>query len=202
MAARERGPEKSVSWHATVLQRHPGVRIPHDPPTRGGVSTIDTPAGQAVDMTAPSPTLTAARHGLLLADIRCYHCQALTSVAAIWVADFEEHEDGEVIGNGEAALLAYPKWLDEGVTRLIRIHVPWMRLAATKTTETTYWANHCQVCGAAHGDHYVGGVDGLYWPQDDEALARPTFVRGAGPLRAVGSSSQSSWMTRVEDVCG
>ncbi|ODT96582.1 MAG: hypothetical protein ABS82_03840 [Rhodanobacter sp. SCN 67-45] len=154
-------------------------------------------------MAATSPTPTAASHRLPLVDIRCrYHYQALTSVAAIWVAHFEEHEDGEVIGNGEAALLAYPKWLDEGVTRLIRIHVPWMRLAATKTTETTYWANHCQVCGAVQGNYYVGGVDGPYWPQDDEALAQPTFVRGAGPLRAAGSSSRSSWMTRVENVCG
>lgn len=152
-------------------------------------------------MTAPSPTLTAARHGLLLADIRCYHCKARTSVAAIWVADFEEHEDGEVIDNGEAALLAYPEWLDEGAARLIRIHAPWMRLAATKTSGITYWANHCQVCGAVQGDHDVVGFDGPYWPHDDEALARLTFVRGAGPLRAAGSSSHSSWMTRVEDVC-
>lgn len=150
-------------------------------------------------MAAPSPTLTAARHGLLVANIRCYHCQTLTSVAAIWVADFEEHEYGEVIDNGEAALLAYSEWLDEGATRLIRIHTPWIRLAATKTAGITCWANHCQVCGAVHGDHYVGGFDGPYWPQDDEA--RLPFVRGAGPLRAAGSSSQSSWMTRVEDVC-
>lgn len=62
----------------------------------------------------PSPTLTAARQGLLLANIRCYHCQVLTLVAAIWVADFEEHRDGEVIDNGDVALLAYPEWLDEG----------------------------------------------------------------------------------------
>lgn len=173
----------------------------HDPPPRGGVSTIDTAVGQAVDMTALSPTLTAARYGLLLADIRCYQCQAPTSVAAIWVADFEKREDGEVIDNGEAALLAYPEWLDEGATRLIQIHAPWMRLATTKTSGITYLANHCQVCGTVQGDHYVGGVDGPYWPQGDEALARLMFVRGAGPLRATGSSSQSLWMTRVEDVC-
>lgn len=152
-------------------------------------------------MTAPSPTLTAARHGLLLADIRCYRCHALTPVAAIWVGDFEEHEDGEVIGNGEAALIAYPERLDEGATQLIRKHAPWMRLAATKASGITYWANHCQVCKAVQGDHYVSGVDGPYWPQNDEALGRLTFVPGAGPLRAAGSSSQSSWMTRVEDVC-
>jgi hypothetical protein len=60
-------------------------------------------------MTACSPTQTVARHGLLLVDIRCYHCQALTSVAAIRVADFEDPEDGEVLDNGEAAILAYPE---------------------------------------------------------------------------------------------
>ena len=152
-------------------------------------------------MTVASPTLNAARHGLLLAEIRCYHCQAHTSVVVIWMADFEEYEDGAVIDSGEAALLAYPEWLDDGAIRLIQAHAPWMRPAATKTSGITYCANHCQICGAVQGDHYVGGVNGPYWPQDDEALARLTFVRGAGPLRAAGSTSQSSWMTRVEDVC-
>lgn len=152
-------------------------------------------------MTVASPTLSAKRHGLLLAEIRCYHCQASTSVAAIWMADFEERDDGEIVDSGEAALLAYPEWLDEGATQLIRTHASWMRLAATRTSGITYWANHCQVCGAVQGDHYVSGVDGPYWPQEDAVLAQLKFVRGAGPLWATGSTSQSLWMTRVEDVC-
>lgn len=152
-------------------------------------------------MTVANPNLSAARYGLLLAEIRCYHCEAPTPVAAIWIADFEEREGGEVIDSGEAALLAYPKWLDDGATVLIGTHAHGMRPAATWTSGITYWANHCRVCGAVQGDHYVGGVDGPYWPQNDGALARLRFVRGTGPLRAAGSTSQSLWMTRVEDVC-
>jgi hypothetical protein len=76
-----------------------------------------------------------------------------------------------------------------------------MHLASTKTSGITYWANHGQVCGAAQGDHYIGGVDGTYWSQDDKVLARLKFVPGAGPLRAAGSSSQSSWMTWMEGIC-
>ena len=77
-------------------------------------------------MTAPSPTLDQPiRHGLFAGGypLLSLPVHSLRS-HAIWVADFEEHEDGEVIDNGEAALLAYPEWLDEGATRLIRIHAP------------------------------------------------------------------------------
>lgn len=152
-------------------------------------------------MTVASPNLSAVRYGLLLAEIRCHHCETSTPVAAIWIAGFEERDDGEIVDSGEAALLAYPEWLDEGAAQLIRTHAPWKHVATTRTSGITYWANHCRVCGADQGDHYVSGVDGPYWPQDDAALARLQFVRGACPLQAVGSTSQSLWMRRVEDVC-
>ncbi|HEL5340017.1 TPA: hypothetical protein UOJ00_003014 [Stenotrophomonas maltophilia] len=152
-------------------------------------------------MTTVHPNLSSPRYGLLLAEMCCHHCEAPTPVAAVWISNFEERDEGKVIDSGEAALLLYPEWLDEAATRLIRMHAPWRRLAATRTSGMTYWANHCRICGAVHGDHYVGGADGPFWPQDEAALERLRFIRGAGPLQAVGSTSQSLWMTRVEDVC-
>ncbi len=152
-------------------------------------------------MTDDEPILEAPRYGLLLAGIYCYSCQAHTPTATIWMADFQEREQGDVLDEGEAALLTYVQWLDPKAAELVTIHAPWLRLAATKMSGMTYWANHCETCGAIQGDHYVHEVDGPYWPRDDSVLARLTLVPGPGILRARGSASQSSWMSRVEDVC-
>ena len=148
-----------------------------------------------------SATLTASRFGLLLTNIRCYQCQASIPAAALWVGDFKEQEDGEILDEGAAALLTYVECLDDAATQLIQHHAPWMRLAATLTFGKTYWANHCQTCGAIQGDHFVREVDGPFWPQDEAALVALTFIPGVGTIQAVCGTSQSSWMTQVEDVC-
>lgn len=62
-------------------------------------------------MTDVVPTLIASRYGLLLADIPCYHCQTTTPVAALWVGDFKEQETGEILDEGDAALLTYVECL-------------------------------------------------------------------------------------------
>ena len=152
-------------------------------------------------MTDNGPNFFASRYGLLLTQISCYQCKSTTPAAAVWTGDFQEHEDGEVLDAGEAALLSYVRWLDETATALVRAHAPWMHLAATQMSGVAYWANHCQACGAIQGDHFVRQVDGPYWPTNDAALSTLKFVPGAGSLRAVASTSQSSWMRQVEDAC-
>lgn len=147
------------------------------------------------------PNLHAPRYGLLLGETDCYQCRARTPTAAIWVGAFQEFEEGEVLDEGEAGLLKYAQWLDPDAAGLVKMHAPWLRLTPTKMSETTYWANHCQTCGSAQGDHYVFGPDGPYWPQDNAALVQLTFLPGVGVLQANGSVGQSSWMERVEDAC-
>lgn len=162
---------------------------------------IDTDTQQITDMPHPICNLTGRRFGLLLGEMRCYHCHALTSVASLWIGDFQEIEDGEVIDEGDAALLTYVEWIDDNTAGLIRDRAPWIRFAPTKASGTTYWANHCAVCGTIQGDHYVHEVDGPFWPQCDADLAKLEFVSGQGEVRALGRTSQSSWMERVESVC-
>jgi hypothetical protein len=122
-------------------------------------------------------------------------------VASLWIGDFQEEDNGEILDEGDAALLTYVEWMGDGAAQLIRDHAPGMRFAAAKTSGMAYWANHCLSCGAIQGDHYVHEVDGPYWPQHDANLAQLKFVPGQGAIRAKGQTSQSSWMERVESVC-
>lgn len=97
--------------------------------------------------------------------------------------------------------MKYAQWLDPDAAALVKMHAPWLRLKPTKMSETTYWANHCQTCGFAQGDHYVFGPDDPYWPQDSSALDQLTLLPDVDVLQANGSVAQSSWMERVEDAC-
>lgn len=161
-------------------------------------SRTETTGCQTNAMTT-TPTLTALRYGLLLAETACYHCQAITPTAAIWVGDYQEHdEEGELVDQDAAALLKYAVWLDEGATALFATHAPWVKLAPTQTAGLTYWANHCRVCGSVQGDHFVQGVDGPYWPEDEKAWVSLSYEPGIGPIRAVAEASRSVWMEQVE----
>lgn len=152
-------------------------------------------------MSASDPPLSAPRYGLLLGQTVCHYCCALTPTAAVWVASFEDVEDGEVIDAGGPALLRYVEWLDKDSDAFVAKWAPWLRLASTRTSGQTYYAHHCTTCGALQGDHFVFSPDGPYWPQDDAALGHLHFLGGAGSLMAKASASQSHWMEKVEDGC-
>lgn len=146
-------------------------------------------------------SLRALRYGLLIGKTTCHYCRAEMPTAAVWVASFAEFEEGEVIGEGEGALLRYIEHLDATAAAFVLSHAPWMRLASTRTSGQTYYAHHCATCGALQGDHYVFSPDGPYWPQDDVALSRLRLIDGIGALTAVASPAESGWMRRVADVC-
>lgn len=146
-------------------------------------------------------SLRATRYGLLLGKTTCHYCRAEMRTAAVWAASFVEMEEGEVLGEGESALLRYVEHLDAAATAFVLQHAPWLRLASTRTSGQTYYAHHCTTCGALQGDHYVFSPDGPYWPQDDMALACLRLIDGVGALTAAASPAQSGWMMRITDVC-
>lgn len=146
-------------------------------------------------------SLRAPRYGLLLGKTTCHYCRAEMRTAAVWVASFVEIEEGEVVGEGEGALLRYVEHMDAAAAAFVLQHAPWLRLASTRTSGQTYYAHHCTTCGALQGDHYVFSPDGPYWPQDDVALARLLLIKGVGALAATASPAESGWMRRIADVC-
>lgn len=145
--------------------------------------------------------LYAPRFALLLGTIACHLCQAPTPTAAVWVASYREVENGEVIEEGEAALLRYIDQLSPSTLAFVQVRAPWLRMSATRTYGLTYLTHHCITCGAVQGDHFVFGPDGPYWPEDGKALAKLKLIPGHGTLRAQASGGESAWMERVEELC-
>lgn len=154
-----------------------------------------------MNASVPSGGLNAPTYGLLLGHTACHYCHAQTPTAALWVSSFVESDEDGVADQGQSALLRYVELLDEETAAFVHRHAPWLRLAPTRMSGQTYYAHHCTTCGALQGDHYVFAPDGPYCPQDDVALAHLHFIEGAGPLSALASAAQSTWMERVGDVC-
>ena len=140
------------------------------------------------------PTLIATRYGLLVAESNCYHCQAPAPTTVLW-GGYQELEAGEVVGQDSAALSMWNPWM-KGLWDCWG-HAPWVRPAATKTLGITYWINHCNSCGSVQGDHFVHGVNGPYWPQDEGGCDRLMFVPGDGSITDVAGASRNGWMELV-----
>lgn len=149
-----------------------------------------------------SPTdhadLEAPEYALLMATTCCFKCGSPTPTAAIWVPTYIEHdEDGERYPGDGAAVLHYVQGIDSDSLRHLAEVAPWLRPAPTRTSGTTYLTHHCESCDAVHGDHFVFGPDGPYFPQNDAAIASLQVVPGVGALRAVATAAGSGWMDEV-----
>ncbi|KAF1698046.1 hypothetical protein CSC62_06610 [Pseudoxanthomonas jiangsuensis] len=151
-----------------------------------------------IDDNADSP-VHAPAYGLLMGHTACHYCQAQTPTVALWVPSYADPEEN---GPGEgSALLQYISDLDVAAKDFLLGHAHWLRQAHTRTADQHYFAHHCTNCGALQGDHYVFSFGGPYWPQDDAALSRLTYIEGLGTLTAWATAAQSGWMDRVPHVC-
>lgn len=145
-------------------------------------------------MNNPDHGVSATAFAVLRAAMPCWKCSELTAVAAIWVdADLS----GQAYGDGPA-LLTYIESLNPEAMEQVFALAPWMRIASSAAAKRVYLANHCVRCDAIQGDHFVHGIDGPFFPQTEEGIARIHVNAGIGPLRADADVSQSSWMGQVE----
>ena len=143
-------------------------------------------------------SLEAPAYALLLATASCWQCKATTPAAAIWLPSYvESDEDGDRYAGDGAAVLKYVERLNADCLEHVQGVASWLRPAPTRTSGIHYLAHHCESCSAVQGDHFVFGVDGPYWLEDDEAIASLRVVPGVGALRAVATAAGSGWMDRV-----
>lgn len=109
---------------------------------------------------------------LLLADMACWKCSAMTRVGALaGQADTEAWQDE----------VDPPRWLQfEDPTTVTRVtamspnietavvgHLSTLRPTFSQTADMGYWMNHCTHCGAGTGDFYTHAPDGPFfaWPR-------------------------------------
>ena len=150
-------------------------------------------------ITEEEAEIMAPRFAVLINEGKCWKCAQPTAMAGIWVSSYTEfdHEEGEHLVSEDAAVLHYVGGLTEEVRRQVQDAAPWLRYVHTEGAGTTYLANHCQHCETVQGDWFVFGVDGPFFPQKPEEMARIKVVPGRGEFHGIGSPSVSSWMDKI-----
>jgi len=109
----------------------------------------------------------ATCYALLQGETTCWKCSAVVPVTALWVPGFIDNEDEEYPEEGGPALLKYVCALDVVTMARVQAAAPWFKHCHSHTANQSYLANHCQVCDALQGDHFVFGPDGPFFPQDE-----------------------------------
>ncbi|MEA9705218.1 hypothetical protein [Xanthomonas campestris] len=151
-------------------------------------------------------TFRAPSYALLQANTQCWKCAKVIPVTTVWVPSFTDNEGVEEPDDepevGGTATLGYIEALDSGTAAHIQAVAPWLKPGRSETANATYWANHCEACGAIQGDHFVMGVNGPFFPQDQAGVDAIQVIPGHGPLSAQASGSQSGWMDLVAKRLG
>lgn len=150
-------------------------------------------------ITEDEANLAAPSFAVLVNEGKCWKCGALTDVAAIWVPSYTEidHEDGDHFVSEDAAVLHYVGGLTAEVHPQVLAAAPWLRYAHTEGTGAIYLANHCRQCETVQGDWFVFGMDGPFFPQTPEEMARIKVMPGQGEFHGIGSPLVSSWVDEL-----
>ncbi len=150
----------------------------------------------------PVPTtdlnITATSYALLQGKSTCWKCSESIVVTAIWVPRFLDNEDEEYPEEGGPSLLKYVSELDVGTMARVRAEAHWLKPNYSQTANQTYVANHCQICGALQGGHFIFSPDGPFFPRDQAGVDQLKVIPGHGTLMASASTTQSGWMGLVK----
>ncbi|SFK38056.1 DUF5710 domain-containing protein [Caulobacter sp. UNC279MFTsu5.1] len=149
------------------------------------------------DSGVPGLNLRSLEAYVVTAPRRCWRCEQITIVAGFLMApgfeDFsvwEDDLDGQGRwGGGEGWCFAfYIDVLPSPIAAQAIMHAPRYRRVFSKTTQSSYWANHCSACGALQGDfHLFEDLGGPFLPRDSRDLADQRAFRVKGVFEAGGS---------------
>jgi hypothetical protein len=150
------------------------------------------------DINVRSQTYCVAR-----TQVRCWHCGLPTGVLALAVPHGHETLNEETPpgpGEGETAMaeawqradanaiLFYVEHLDLDVECRLKHLSPLFRLAHSAATSSSYWANHCEHCGALLGDHELHcEPDGAFMPSSEAAAAAVELLDMRAPFEAAAA---------------
>ena len=137
------------------------------------------------------------------ATAQCRHCGSPTCLLALAMPRIHETLDIDASdGAGDGGELAQDKWqcaganaflfyverLSADVQRRMQELSTHFRLARSAATQSIYWANHCEHCGALLGDHELHcEPDGAFAPSSEAAAANVELLHINAPLQAAAS---------------
>lgn len=144
--------------------------------------------------------LRGAEAYLVRSPARCWRCtESFTAVGFLMAPGFEIRDHAEN-GNGietefwstqeEWAFAHYITDMPSAITNMLKSEAPLYRLAFSKTTQTTYWANHCPACKVLQGDfNLFEEPDGAFFLLSAEQARKMTATRLAMTFEADGEPS-------------
>ncbi len=151
----------------------------------------------------PDANLRSPTYYLARTHAGCRHCGLSTRLLALAVPRTHETWEGDVPADDadstllEAsvwlradvdAFLFYVEQLSQDVQRRLQLAAPFFRLAQSATTQSVYWANHCEHCGALLDDHDLHcEPDGAFMPASAAEAVGIHLLQVAEPIEAVAA---------------
>jgi hypothetical protein len=128
-------------------------------------------------------------------DVRCWRCSMSTRLLALAVPPRHETLDGDAPLSPDAwqcanftAFLFYVEHLPESVQSRLNQLSPHFRPEHSTVTLCSYWANHCEHCGALLEDHELHcEPDGAFLPMSEAAAACIELLQIHEPFNAAAA---------------
>jgi hypothetical protein len=150
----------------------------------------------------PRVNLRASEAYVVTARRPCWRCRQPTVVVGFLLAPgFEDLVVWEDDADGETReWRSYDGWgfahyldvLPDGIAHQAQALAPRYRHAYSKTTDSRYWANHCDACGVLQGDFHLFEEPGEpFMPLDHDDIAGHRALRLRGVFEASGGFNYS-----------
>jgi hypothetical protein len=125
---------------------------------------------------------------------QCYSCKKGTRLFALMVLPpFTIDGAQDEAMDADGSMLNMPTDLPPALVQAIRpVTGSLFRPDHSRMASLSYWMNHCEQCDAKHGDHFVQGPDGPFWPNDESEMRTIEAIRLDGPFRLSDANTSYS----------
>jgi len=150
----------------------------------------------------PSPRwdVRSSRYWIVSGETFCWKCDQPTSVHGLALPPGHEalvSDDDEDRWERQDHLqfLIYLTDMDDGVVAELRRRCPLWKMDYSKTTESSYWMNHCRHCCVKQGDYPLHAEPGApFFPTNEAELQRLIFHRMDQAMHACAGTSFSTFL--------
>lgn len=135
----------------------------------------------------------------------CYRCANETAVISLASNNFyflstDENEEEKWFKADGLSFFSMPLFIENELIGKISKLFPNFKIAYSHTAESSYWANHCEHCGALQGDFFLHSEPGgAFFPLEIEEYEQITFITVASKFD-VQIDADYSWLSNAYEI--
>ncbi|MEO7977662.1 DUF5710 domain-containing protein [Flavobacterium sp.] len=135
----------------------------------------------------------------------CYKCANKTAVISLASNNFyhlgtDENDSEKWFRADGLSFFSMAVFIENELAHKINRLFPNYKIAYSKTAESSYWANHCDHCGALQGDFFLHSEPGgAFFPLEIEEYEQLTFITVPSKFD-VGIDADYSWLSNTNEV--